>query len=121
MAESHAPAPSDAVGKHATALTVPELPVDRMQIPRPCCTAIDLGNRLLQLTETNPCILRQHRQHRLRDRYLFTDSSKVGLIASRLATAGSTDGADGVFGICAHPDHSRTRTAFTRENVSSSC
>jgi hypothetical protein len=62
--------------------------------------------------------LRQHRQHRLRDRYLFNDPSKVGLSASRLVTAGSTDdtdGADGVFGICAHPDHSHTGTAFTRE------
>jgi hypothetical protein len=62
--------------------------------------------------------LRQHRQHRLHDPGLFSDPSQDGLIGSRPMTGGSTDDADGTdaaFSTCAHPDHSRPCTAFTRE------
>jgi hypothetical protein len=44
--------------------------------------------------------------------------ARLPLIASRPTTAGSTDGADGTdaaFSTCAHPDHSRSCAAFTRE------
>jgi hypothetical protein len=50
-------------------------------------------------------------------RNLFSDP-KDGWIAPRSITAGSADdadGADGIFGLRAHPDHSRSCPAFTRE------
>src|SRR5512132_778953 len=58
-------------------------------------------------------VLRQHRQHRLRDRGLFSDPRKIGLIALRCTTAtDDADGADGVFSIRAHPDDPRPCAAF---------
>src|SRR5262245_26307531 len=46
---------------------------------------------------------------------LFSDRSKVGLIASRPNTgsADDADDTDGVFSIRAHPDHSRPCAAFS--------
>jgi hypothetical protein len=47
---------------------------------------------------------------------LFSDPSKAVLIARRSITTDSpddADGTDGIFGTRAHPDHSRSRAAFT--------
>ena len=71
---------------------------------RPCQQPIKYPNRLRSLTHSATLtsfdyperrLLRQHRQHRLHDRCLLSDASKVALIAPRPMTVGSTDGADG--------------------------
>jgi len=61
--------------------------------------------------------LRQCRRYRLQPLSL-SDAGKARMIAARAISAGNTDGADGtdaIFGIRAHPDHSGSQPAFTRE------
>jgi hypothetical protein len=60
------------------------------------------------------CGLRQHRQHRLHDSCLSSDPSKV-CSGARTGSTDDADGTDGIFGTRAHPDHSRSGAAFTRE------
>jgi hypothetical protein len=80
-------------------------------VARPCYL------HLIPITRNERRLLRQHRQHRLHGRGLFSGPSKIGLIASKRSTASTddADGTDAVFNACAHPDHSRPCAAFTRE------